>query len=63
MSIAQLDMRLLQSFLAVAEELHTQTPTSRLVVLPRVGHQLNMEAADQFNSVVRDFLHRQEQWA
>jgi pimeloyl-ACP methyl ester carboxylesterase len=51
-----------RSPLAVAEELHARTRTSTLVVLPRVGHQLNMEAADQFNSVLRDFLHRQEPW-
>jgi pimeloyl-ACP methyl ester carboxylesterase len=49
-----------RSPLTVAEEIHTRTRTSKLVVLPRAGHQLNMEAADRFNSVVRDFLHRQE---
>jgi pimeloyl-ACP methyl ester carboxylesterase len=49
-----------RSPLAVAEELHAQIPDTTLVVLPRVGHQLNMEAADQFNSVLHDFLHRHE---
>jgi pimeloyl-ACP methyl ester carboxylesterase len=27
-----------------------------LVVLPQVGHQLNMEAADRFNAALHDFL-------
>jgi pimeloyl-ACP methyl ester carboxylesterase len=47
-----------RSPLTAAEELHARTRTSTLVVLPRVGHQLNMEAADQFNAVLRDFLRR-----
>ena len=45
---------------AVADELHAHVRTSTLVVLPRAGHQLNMEAADEFNAVVRDFLHQQQ---
>ena len=49
-----------RSPLTVAEELHARTHTATLVVLPRVGHQLNMEAADQFNAVLRDFLHRHD---
>jgi pimeloyl-ACP methyl ester carboxylesterase len=49
-----------RSPLTVAEELHARTRTSSMVVLPRVGHQLNMEAADRFNSVLRDFLLQQE---
>jgi pimeloyl-ACP methyl ester carboxylesterase len=49
-----------RSPLTIAEELHSRTRTSTLVVLPRVGHQLNMEAAAQFNSLLRDFLHRKE---
>jgi pimeloyl-ACP methyl ester carboxylesterase len=49
-----------RSSLTVAKELHARTRTSTLVVLPGVGHQLNMEAADRFNSVLRDFLHRHD---
>jgi pimeloyl-ACP methyl ester carboxylesterase len=49
-----------RSPLTVAEELRTRIHTSTLVVLPRVGHQLNMEAADRFNSALRDFLHSGE---
>ena len=49
-----------RSPLAVAEELHAQVHTSTLVVLPRAGHQLNMEAAEQFNSVLRNFLRRHD---
>jgi pimeloyl-ACP methyl ester carboxylesterase len=42
--------------LAVAEDLHAAIPGSRLVVLPGVGHVCNIEAPDEFNRVVRDFL-------
>jgi pimeloyl-ACP methyl ester carboxylesterase len=30
---------------------------SRLVVLPDAGHVCNVEAPDEFNDAVRDFLH------
>jgi pimeloyl-ACP methyl ester carboxylesterase len=43
--------------LTVAEELHTAISGSRLVVLPDAGHLCNIEAPDQFNAAVRDFLH------
>ena len=43
--------------LTVAEALHAAIPNSRLVVLPDVGHVCNMEAPDEFNAAVRDFLH------
>jgi pimeloyl-ACP methyl ester carboxylesterase len=49
-----------RSPLTVAEALHARVPASTLVVLPRVGHQLNMEAADEFNSTLREFLSRHE---
>jgi pimeloyl-ACP methyl ester carboxylesterase len=49
----ELDQR---SPLIVAEELHSAIPGSRLVVLPGVGHQSNIEAADRFNAEVRTFL-------
>jgi pimeloyl-ACP methyl ester carboxylesterase len=40
----------------VARDLHTKIPGSRLVVLPGVGHQCDMEAPDRFNAEVRSFL-------
>ncbi|MDQ6898395.1 MAG: alpha/beta hydrolase [Candidatus Dormibacteraeota bacterium] len=42
--------------LTVAESLHGQIPTSRLVVIPGVGHLSNVEAAPRFNAEVRRFL-------
>ncbi len=45
-----------RSPLNVAEDLHTKIPASRLVVLPGVGHLSNVEAPDQFNAEVRNFL-------
>lgn len=42
--------------LGVAEDLHSAIPTSRLVVLPGVGHVCNIEAAQAFNREVRAFL-------
>jgi pimeloyl-ACP methyl ester carboxylesterase len=44
--------------LHVAEDLHAHIPGSTLVVLPGVGHVSNVEAADQFNDAVRDFLRK-----
>jgi pimeloyl-ACP methyl ester carboxylesterase len=41
---------------AVAQELHARIPASVLLVLPQIGHQLNMEAADRFNAALREFL-------
>jgi pimeloyl-ACP methyl ester carboxylesterase len=49
-----------RSPLSVAEDLHAQIPGSTLVVLPGVGHLSNVEAADQFNGAVRDFLHKNQ---
>lgn len=46
-----------RSPLSVAEELHARIPTSRLVVMPGVGHDSNFEAPDTFNAEVRRFLH------
>jgi pimeloyl-ACP methyl ester carboxylesterase len=43
--------------LTVAEGLHAAIPHSKLVVLPGVGHISSVEAAERFNSEVRDFLH------
>ena len=47
----------IRSPLGIAQQLHDQILNSTLVVLAGVGHQLNMEAADSFNSALRDFLH------
>jgi pimeloyl-ACP methyl ester carboxylesterase len=41
----------------VAEALHAAICGSRLVVLPDTGHACNIEAPDEFNRGVRDFLH------
>jgi pimeloyl-ACP methyl ester carboxylesterase len=43
--------------LAVAEAVQAAISGSRLVVLPDVGHVCNVEAPDEFNAAVRDFLH------
>jgi pimeloyl-ACP methyl ester carboxylesterase len=40
----------------VARDLTARILGSRLVVLPRVGHQCDMEAPDLFNAEVRGFL-------
>jgi pimeloyl-ACP methyl ester carboxylesterase len=45
-----------RSPLSLAEELAVEIPDSRLVVIPGVGHQSNIEAADRFNAEVREFL-------
>jgi pimeloyl-ACP methyl ester carboxylesterase len=43
--------------LPVAEALQTAIADSKLVVLPDAGHLCNIEAPDEFNDAVRDFLH------
>jgi pimeloyl-ACP methyl ester carboxylesterase len=45
-----------RSPLEVARDLHARIPGSRLVVMPGVGHQCDMEAPDRFNAEVRSFL-------
>ena len=45
-----------RSPLHVATALHAQIPTSRLVVIPGVGHLSNLEAPGRFNAEVRSFL-------
>ena len=40
----------------VAERMHAAIPGSKLVVLPGVGHQANVEAPEAFNDAVRAFL-------
>ncbi len=45
-----------RSPLQVATTLDAQIPTSRLVVIPGVGHLSNLEAPGRFNAEVRSFL-------
>jgi pimeloyl-ACP methyl ester carboxylesterase len=45
-----------RSPLSVAEDLHRRIATSRLVVLPGLGHECALEDPDRFNSEVRTFL-------
>ena len=42
--------------LRVANDLHTSIPSSKLVVIPGVGHVCNAEAPDAFNAHVREFI-------
>jgi pimeloyl-ACP methyl ester carboxylesterase len=41
----------------VAEALHAAISGSRLIFLPDAGHACNVEAPNDFNGAVRDFLH------
>jgi pimeloyl-ACP methyl ester carboxylesterase len=43
--------------MTVAEALQAAISGSRLVVLPDAGHVCNIEAPNEFNTAVRDFLH------
>jgi pimeloyl-ACP methyl ester carboxylesterase len=45
-----------RSPLKVANELHARIPSSRLVVIEGVGHLANVEAPDEFNAHVRQFI-------
>lgn len=49
-----------RSPLNVAEGLHAKIPTSKLVVMPGVGHDSNLEAPETFNTEVRSFLQSNE---
>jgi pimeloyl-ACP methyl ester carboxylesterase len=42
--------------LVVGEDLHAAIPGSTLVVMPGVGHMINVEAAERFDAEVRAFL-------
>jgi pimeloyl-ACP methyl ester carboxylesterase len=46
-----------RSPVSVAEQFHAAIPSSRLVLIPGAGHLSNIDAPDQFNAAVRDFLH------
>jgi pimeloyl-ACP methyl ester carboxylesterase len=45
-----------RSPLGVAEDLHARITASSLVVMPGVGHLVNLEAPETFNAEVRGFL-------
>ncbi|MFA0821461.1 MAG: alpha/beta fold hydrolase [Methanomethylovorans sp.] len=45
-----------RSPLNVAENLHAEIPTSRLVIIPAVGHEISLEAPEIFNAEVRSFF-------
>ena len=42
---------------AVAEALHASIARSRLLMLSGAGHVCNVEAPEEFNAAVREFLH------
>jgi pimeloyl-ACP methyl ester carboxylesterase len=41
---------------AVGEAMHASIPGSRMVLIPGVGHEVNLEAPEEFNAAVRSFL-------
>lgn len=43
-------------FAELAEMLHERMPTSRLKIYPEVGHMVNLEIPDEFNSDLLEFL-------
>jgi pimeloyl-ACP methyl ester carboxylesterase len=43
-------------FLAAADVMEERIPGARKVVLPRAGHAANIDAPEEFNSAVGDFL-------
>ncbi len=45
-----------RSPLPVAEALHAEIPTSRIVVLAGLGHESYLESPERFNAEVRNFL-------
>jgi pimeloyl-ACP methyl ester carboxylesterase len=45
-----------RSPLSVAEDLYARIPAAELVVIPGVGHLANVEAPNEFNTHVRDFI-------
>jgi pimeloyl-ACP methyl ester carboxylesterase len=45
-----------RSPIALAREMFRAIPGSTLATLPAAGHQSNLEAADRFNEIVREFL-------
>jgi pimeloyl-ACP methyl ester carboxylesterase len=45
-----------RSPLEIARNMHAMIPESRLVIIPGVGHESNLEAPEIFNTEVRSFL-------
>jgi pimeloyl-ACP methyl ester carboxylesterase len=45
----------------IAEALHTAIPLSEMVIVPGVGHEINMETPEIFNTEVRRFINRRVQ--
>jgi len=45
-----------RSPLNVAKALHENIPTSKLVIIPGVGHEINLETPDEFNNEVRKYI-------
>jgi pimeloyl-ACP methyl ester carboxylesterase len=45
-----------RSQLNVAKALNENIPSSKLVIIPGVGHEVNIETPDEFNIVVRKFI-------
>ena len=41
---------------AIVKQLEDRVSGARVVRIPRAGHMLNMEAPDEFNERVREFL-------
>jgi 3-oxoadipate enol-lactonase len=39
-----------------SETMHTGIPNSRLEIIPRAGHLLNLEQEQKFNEVVTSFI-------
>jgi 3-oxoadipate enol-lactonase len=50
----------LPDFHAIADLIERDVPGARRVVLPGVGHVVNMEAPERFNALVLDFLAAQD---
>ncbi len=47
-----------RSPLSVSEALHERIPDSRLAVVDGAGHLTNLEAPEEFNRLLREFLHQ-----
>lgn len=45
-----------RSPLSIAADLHSSIPSSKLVIIPGVGHESSHEAPETFNAEVRNFL-------
>lgn len=48
------------SFVELGEEMERRIPRAERVVIPGAGHMVNMEAPDEFNAAVLEFLARHE---